>query len=272
VPYVQPPQVSPAATRRQGRTHPPGFTLAELMISIGVLGIGMTMAAALFPMGLRESQDSAKYAQATMMMENGLAVARAALRRAGTLLTPALSLFADEQSGLYVDTAQLVHFPNGLESKRGFTILARKIDADSDANTDEGYQVVVIPYIKSRGSGPLASTPAPARARLLTMTYTITDPNNANNVTSSIALSVGTPIVDSATGRYATVISCTGTAGVLDRPIPGGTPGTARPGWILSEVDPTPGAAVVPLSPAITIKGPDGKLNAAVMVTTVPRY
>jgi hypothetical protein len=30
--------------------------------------------------------------------------------------------------------------------------------------------------------------------------------------------------------------------------------------------------ATFPFSPAIAIKGPDGKLNAAVMVTTVPRY
>ena len=271
MPYVQPVQGPPAATRRQGRTHPPGFTLAELMISIGVLGIGMTMAAALFPMGLRESQDSAKYSQATMMMENGLATARAALRRF-PLTSTSLSCIADEQKIDNIDPGQLIHFPNGVESRRGFTILARKIDEDNDPNTDEGYQIVVIPYIKNRGSGPRPASPH--GARLIRVTYS-TDPNGPTNVTSSLTLSLGTPLVDETTGKYATVISLTdSTHGVLDRPILGGPTATNRGGWILNEqfVNELGLSATFLFSPAIAIKGPDGKLNAAVMVTTVPRY
>jgi len=267
VPYVQPVQGSPAATRRRRRTHPPGFTLAELMISIGVLGIGMTMAAALFPMGLRESQDSAKYSQATMMMENGLAVARAALRR-WTLTSTSLVCIADEQKIDNIDPGQLIHFPNGVESRRGFTILARKIDEDNDPNTDEGYQIVVIPYIKNRSSGPRPANPY--GARLLRVTYS-TDPNGPTNVTSSLTLSLGTPLVDETTGKYATVISFSDKTGVLDRPILGGLTATNRYGWILNEQDQI-GTGTAPFSPAIAIKGPDGKLNAAVMVTTIPRY
>jgi hypothetical protein len=237
------------------------------MISIGVLGIGMTMAAALFPMGLRESQDSAKYSKATMMMENGLAVARAALRRY-PLTSTSLICIADEQKIDNIDPGQLIHFPNGLESKRGFTILARKIDEDNDPNTDEGYQIVVIPYIKNRGSGPRPANPY--GARLLSVTYLTPDPNSPTNVTIGAGtLSLGTPLVDALTGKYATVISFSGMTGVLDRPILGGPTATNRAGWILNEQDL---AGTAPFSPAIAIKGPDGKLNAAVMVTTVPRY
>lgn len=54
-----------------------GFTLAEVLIAIGIMAAGLTMAAAMFPAGIRENGRSSKNIIGTIIATNGLAVVQA---------------------------------------------------------------------------------------------------------------------------------------------------------------------------------------------------
>jgi prepilin-type N-terminal cleavage/methylation domain-containing protein len=63
--------------RQRGRR---GFTLTELMLAILVLGISLSMAAALFSAAAAESNTSLRRIMGTVIAENGLSIARAKLK------------------------------------------------------------------------------------------------------------------------------------------------------------------------------------------------
>jgi prepilin-type N-terminal cleavage/methylation domain-containing protein len=57
-----------------------GYSLIELMIAIGIMGVGLVMAAALFPAGIRETELSRNDTLGTMIADNGVALLKAKLR------------------------------------------------------------------------------------------------------------------------------------------------------------------------------------------------
>ena len=65
-----------------------GYSLIELMIAIGIMGVGMTMAAALFPTAIKQNQSTFADMQGMMLCENGLAIAKTNfVHNLGTLTT-----------------------------------------------------------------------------------------------------------------------------------------------------------------------------------------
>lgn len=121
-------------TARPGPSAPRGgFTLAELLIAIGILGVGLTMAAALFPVGIEANRNSANDLMGTLVCENGLALAKATLRRSQV-----------DQDGQFrqcaIDPANQ-QYPIDAESYMGFFVLARTVNyAVND------YELLVVSY------------------------------------------------------------------------------------------------------------------------------
>ena len=64
-----------------------GFTLMEILIALTIFGVGLIMAASLFPAGVSEHEKAVEDTLGTIMCNNGLAIARTQLRH-------------DENSGL----------------------------------------------------------------------------------------------------------------------------------------------------------------------------
>lgn len=63
-----------------GRTSRRGFTLAEMIIALGILGVGLTMASALFPTAIKQDAITFQDTIGSMIAQNGLAVAKASWR------------------------------------------------------------------------------------------------------------------------------------------------------------------------------------------------
>ena len=222
-----------------------GFTLAELMISIGVLGIGLTMVASLFPLGLHENQDCVRYALANTITENGLAIVKAVPAASinsfvgtSTVLVP---LFDETLSGRL--PAAWLHFPTAVtpaEYKRGFLAMVRKVNDDNNSATDEGHQIVIVAWEKT---GPVTNQVKPIR-----ITYTV-DPNDALNITASGDLFAGSPLIDEQTGMFSMIVSANDgrTACTLDRPLR--PAGASAAGYVIAEMVGT--TDKVPISPAM---------------------
>lgn len=78
-----------------------GFTLAEVLISIGILAAGLTMCAAIFPAGIRENDRSAKNVIGTNCATNGLAVVQAVISNTSAYtLTGAMQIICDNSTNL----------------------------------------------------------------------------------------------------------------------------------------------------------------------------
>ena len=160
-----------AAARR--RT---AFTLAEVMIAIGILGVGMAMVASVFPAAIKANRLSTNSTLGTIIYENGLAMAKLVF----TADVPPYGSSADiwEVSNTALTRSKVIdegitgraflpiteqHYPNdpngtaGLPNQLGYAILIRKIDLDDDTEPsdhkkqEEGYQICSVAYRKKSG-------------------------------------------------------------------------------------------------------------------------
>ncbi len=131
----------PAGTRRACPRFPQAgaFTLTEVLISIAIMGVGLTMAAALFPSAIKENEKSFNSSTGTLIAQNGLAIAKAVLTTSnlrdpsGTIIPwPAnLVAIADETHVQNIPRNDQ-HYPRSLpldpdEKIRGFVLLGRQI-------------------------------------------------------------------------------------------------------------------------------------------------
>ena len=198
------------------------FSLVEVMIAIGILGIGMTMIAAIFPAAIRENEISTNSTLGKIICENGLTLGRLALTadvgNNGTassdpaipseVYSDMLKVFANEGKTDVLDIGAQ-HYPYGEnESRLGFVLLARK--------ANKGYQLVTVAYRKAEAAGTVT-------AKSITCKVISTTITNA----SGAELRVGSPLIDRITGKYATIVATNpdGTTGTLDQLI--GTAGTS---------------------------------------------
>ena len=137
-------------TRRSSRR---GFSLAELMIAIGILAVGMSILASLFPAAIAMNRRTAKDVLGSIICENGVSFARGAFA-AGAVAKPnqlaTLAVLADDLRETIFD-ASMCRFPQGdPDSDYGFVMLHRYINADADTTTEEGRQLVTVAYRRRR--------------------------------------------------------------------------------------------------------------------------
>lgn len=188
-----------------GRT---AFSLVEVMIAIGILGIGMTMIAAIFPAAIKENEISANSTLGKIICENGLALGRVSLTadtdddKITEVDSVTLMVYADENNtGILAKGDQ--HYPYGDSGSRlGFVLLARK--------SSKGYQLVTVAYRKVDASNEVT-------AKSITCSVSA----GSKDITNASNLRVGSPLIDQSTGQYATIVSTnsTGMTGKLDQEI-----------------------------------------------------
>lgn len=177
------------ATRR-------GFTLTEVLIALGIMGIGMTMASALFPTAIKQDAVTFQDMIGSMIAQNGIAVAKASAKaNAGDVVGMPLRVLPQTLDSQY---------PVGTDpstATRGSIVLVRLINANSIT-----YQMVSIAYQKLNG-GTVATVP-------VTITgYVASDPNypggpataqlTGGNFATDVV--VGSPLIDLSTGQYAMI-------------------------------------------------------------------
>jgi prepilin-type N-terminal cleavage/methylation domain-containing protein len=104
----------------------PGFSLVELMIALGILGIGFAMAAALFPAALKQTELSYNDTIGTIIAQNGLAVARAILTGSAVGVDPNVHVIAQDGAiGPPIDPNLRAYHddPNAVTPDKGFLVL-----------------------------------------------------------------------------------------------------------------------------------------------------
>ena len=193
--------------RRRGRR---GFTLAEILIALGILAIGMSMVAAIFPAAMEFNRASTNSTLGTIICENGLALSEMALTTKIIGDSVQLLVYADDVQITHLTKAQQ-HYPTGAaESRTGFVMMARK-----DPDTDNTYQLVTVAYRKTKASDTVA---------LLPITYNIQNSRDITlSGTNNNSLRIGTPVINRETGEFVFVesINSDGTAGTVERSMPG---------------------------------------------------
>lgn len=208
-----------------------GFTLAEILIALGILAIGMSMVAAIFPAAMEFNRRSNNSTLGTIICENGLALSEMMLTTETIGNSVVLLIYADDNN--YTDnpsnpvppaippplTRRQRQYPTAddagaSDTRTGFVMLARKTAASGNT-----YQLITVAYRK---------TDKDNRAVLVPITCSITD-RDITITDSTKLLRIGTPVINKATGVFAFVdsINADGTAGTLDidpnvRTVPGG--------------------------------------------------
>jgi len=200
-------------TRRQGgkakgsAARASGFTLAELLISIGILGVGLTMSAALFPAGLGANKDSANDLLGTMICQNGLAVAKSRLK-AFHVTGTAYTLLNDSPQ---VFTAAEMQYPYGSNKGTGFYVFGRQIQAEKNE-----YELMVIAFQKHPSGGDVVLKPATGTAYTRSGTGQFDFKNGGEKYAQVGATMILTGGSSSGSAR---IVSLGGKTAVLDNPI-----------------------------------------------------
>ena len=194
-----------AAAKRRGEKLRGGFTLTEVLIAIIVMGIGLTMAAALFPAAMKETETSINDVNGTIIAANGMDIA------AGVLAADSTDFPAPDTWYVFADADNTSIIPAGLqqysgEPNRGFVILGRQLAAGRNE-----YQLVSIAYWKNAGGDVTAEE----------LSGFAVDPNDTTGLTVTHVgggLRVGSPVI-APNGKFAVILSVNddGTEGYLDR-------------------------------------------------------
>lgn len=184
-----------AAVARSGPHGRGGYSLAELVLALGVLAIGMTMAAALFPTAIKLNEQSNRDSVGTLIAANGLAIAKAMLL--GSQVTdPNLAIIADgnHTSAIPLNLQYYTYDPNDPNTwppTRGFLVLGRPLNGT--------YQLVIVSYdMYSPGNTVTAKLVQIARL----------DPpavGGAPLVTLGDSAPVGSPLIVAKNGSYAMI-------------------------------------------------------------------
>lgn len=211
-----------------------GFTLTEVLIAIGILAIGMTMVAAIFPAALKMTEDSTNNSLGVIIAENGLAMAKARLQADQDLNGTADAIPGEVFSNVFLNTDNYhcideshdafvtkndQHYPNAdPDTKKGWAMLARRIYTDdTDRPQDQGYMLVVTSYRKKEPS----NTARWSQVTVTSVGHNGDDPSIAV-FSDGDEIRVGSPLVfadPTNTWQVATIVSKNGANAVLDRQI-----------------------------------------------------
>jgi prepilin-type N-terminal cleavage/methylation domain-containing protein len=133
------------------RTAKNAFSLVEVLIAIGVLGIGLGMVMLIFPAAIMENQSSVSSVIGPIMCQNALAHAKEKLRHDGSIGHSMKVVSNDWDEGD-------IGYP-GSGSHRGMIVLARQLGEETSNNND--YLLVAIAYTAPSPAEVLELTPTP---------------------------------------------------------------------------------------------------------------
>lgn len=224
------PPVGPGC--RRGRRK--GFSLTEVLLALSILGIGMAMVMAVFPAAVAENRNSVQNVLGTIICENGLSICKVRVPRAsitGTELMPISTLSSEERS-----------YPaeEADNATRGFLALGRRLSLARNE-----YQLVIVSYAKRQASNDV-------EAQSISKTV---DPNNPQFTVlagQEDLLQLGSPVIDAATGNYATIIAVDreNLTATLDHPL---GVGGSRTLYFIIETDGVNPISDEVVSPAMTV-------------------
>jgi prepilin-type N-terminal cleavage/methylation domain-containing protein len=223
-----------------------GFSLAEVLIATGILGVGLLRLIGIFPAAIEQNKDSTGDVLGTIICENAMSLAKVELKHPLGAYAPVTfdtgRLLLDPNSG---DTRYPTGDPN---LSRGFIMMARQPDA-----TRNDYQFAVISYLKNSSANNVSAR---------SITIAAADPNypffDGNSMSFSAAssnwLKIGSPVIDPQGRGFATIIGVSGSTVYLNHPvIPGGAGQNIGPVIVVAETDPATGNPVFSASPATCV-------------------
>jgi len=181
-----------------------GFTLAEILVALGVLAIGMSMVAAIFPAAMVLNRRSQNSTLGTIICENAMALAEMALTAqnvesaSGNLLT----VYADSRNEAYLSRIKQRYPTESAEPTRtGFVLMAREVPDAAGV-----FQLITVAYRKKEASNTV---------EVLAINATVSA--NGRDITGS-NLKIDSPLINRKTGVFAYIdsINMDGTSGTLD--------------------------------------------------------
>jgi len=186
-----------------------GFTLAEILVALGILAIGIAMVAAIFPAAMEFNRASTNDTLGTIICENGMVLSELALTAEKFKILQSddnnteLKIAIDEGQGhetLLKRPDQ--HYPTGAgDARTGFVMMVRRTLPKSSV-----YQLVTVAYRK---------TDKDNIAILDLVTCQLGSGQDRNKITSAsptYRLKIGTPLINTKTGEFAYVSSINKTA------------------------------------------------------------
>jgi hypothetical protein len=204
-----------------------GFSLAELIIAVGILAVGMVMVGALFPAAIRANQSTRRNVLWSIICENGIAAAKALYsvhtEPPGYANSSALRLGSEELVVEADDAVTDLLSRNGrvfpqqdYASEYGFMWLARRYNDDDDDETFEGYQMVMVSFKRRE----------PTDGRVVFAQRLISYQPGSTSVTMATVESKnmfrqGSPVILRASGDFSTITQAlsNGQAATIDRPL-----------------------------------------------------
>ena len=246
------PEIRPFG-RPQGRNRS-AFTMMEMMIAVAILGIGMTMIAALFPAAIRENQISINDTIGNLICENGLAVAKSVLKKKNI---PSTSLSRVAEEFVVVNISQNnQHHPQGTRDEDiaigrklyGFVVLGRR------TNVEGSYQLIIVSYARERRNPVTDDFPAVmAVAKNVTIADRGTDESVLQNIADSDRklFAPGGWVITS-DGRFARIVGFSGSDLIVKPQLP--TTGTMIVWTVVQIMDPSGNVGANPVMSVFTTR------------------
>jgi len=200
--------VETTGTRTSRHRRPAGFSLAELMFALAILGIALTALAPLFPAAVKENQSSANNVVGTLICKNVLAVAKTRLSHKG-MGTLGTDLTQIEPARGRIGEGDLKYPLNnsGPSDTRGALLFARRTAARRSLND---YLLVVVSYAKLKPTNNVEARRLTGRS---------IDASKKAFPGAGRLLKIRSPVI-ALNGRFAFIKSVSGDVVTLDRDVP----------------------------------------------------
>ena len=232
-----------------------GFTLAEILVALGILAIGMAMVAAIFPAAMEFNRVSHNSTLGTIICENAFVVSELMLTQE-IVTSTSLEIYVDDNDDKHIYSEAKPYYlkkdqqryPMGkADARTGFAMMARKVP-----NTG-AFQIVTVAYRKTDKDNTVELVP-------VSCTFGTGNDKHLIKTASPANLRIGTPLINRANGDIAFVDS----VNIKKDGIEAGSKGTMKlpPGrsmsngsyYVLMERNPTGGvidSTKIRRSPAI---------------------